>query len=195
MQTRNRWLGALAALVVLAAGGAAHAQVKPFKVTGAGVGTEGLPLPGQDPRPHWAIGTATGLGKYYGEGSVETLTAEFDPATGSFAGTFQSGSPFAFEGANGDVLACDYGHYDKATGDAKVGTFTLMPTGNPGEYVAFWIADFTPTDGCTGRFRGVSGGWTMYAMSEPFILGSDDPTAYSWEGVGSLTFPKRAKKR
>jgi hypothetical protein len=35
----------------------------------------------------------------------------------------------------------------------------------------------------------------MYAMSEPFILGSDDPTGYSWEGVGTLTFPKKAKRK
>jgi hypothetical protein len=192
MWTRNRWVGALGALVVaLAVGGTAQAQVKPFKVVGAGVGPVGLPLPGQDPRPHWAIGTATGLGKYYGEGSVETLTADFDPATGIFTGTFGSGSPFEFEGANGDVLSCDYGHFDKATGEAKVGTFTLKPTGEPGEYVAFWVADFTPTADSTGKFRGVTGGWTMYAQSEPFILGSSDPVAYSWKGSGTLTFPKK----
>jgi hypothetical protein len=190
-------VGVLAVLVagLAAAPDTARGQEKPFRVVGAGVGPLGLPLPGQDPRPHWAVGQASFLGRYYGEGTVETLTADFDPATGVITGNFQSGSPFAFEGANGDVLACDYGHYDKATGDAKVGTFTLMPTGNPGEYVAFWIADFTPTDGCTGRFRGVRGGWTMYAMSEPFILGSDDPTGYSWEGVGTLTFPKKAKRK
>src|SRR4051812_25603427 len=154
MWTRNRWVGALAALVVaLAVGGTAQAQTKPFKVVGAGVGPVGLPLPGQDPRPHWAIGTATGLGKYYGEGTVETLTADFDPATGIFTGTFGSGSPFEFEGANGDVLACDYGHFDKANGQKKkVGTFTLKPTGEPGEYVAFWVADFPPTADSTGKF-------------------------------------------
>ena len=170
-----------------------RAQEKPFKITGAGVGPIGLPLPARIPRPHWAIGTATHLGKYYGEGSVETLSAAFDPATGVFTGTFQSGSAFEFEGANGDVLACDYGHYSKDGGE-KVGTFTLLPTGNAGEYVAYWIADFTPTAGCTGKFKGVTGGWTMYAQSEPFILGSDDPIGYSWKGSGTLTFPKKGKK-
>jgi hypothetical protein len=195
MSSCARWVGILAVLVAgLAATPDAPAQEKPFRVVGAGVGPLGLPLPGQDPRPHWAVGQANSLGRYYGEGTVETLTADFDPATGVITGTFQSGSPFEFEGANGDVLACDYGHYDKATGGPSVGTFTLVPTGDPGEYVAFWIADFTPAAGCTGKFRGVTGGWTMYAMSEPFALGSDDPVAYSWKGVGSLTFVKKAKR-
>ena len=139
-------------------GRAAQAQTKPFQVVGAGVGPEGLPLPGQDPRPHWAVEHATQLGKYYGEGSVETLTADLDPDTGIFTGTFQSGSPFEFEGANGDVLACDYGHFDKATGDDKVGTFTLMPTGEPGEYVAFWIADFARRPGAPASSAGSPAG-------------------------------------
>src|SRR5262249_4380782 len=47
-------LAALVVLLALACGGA-QAQVKPFKISGAGVGPLGLPLPGQDPRPHWAV--------------------------------------------------------------------------------------------------------------------------------------------
>ena len=40
----------------------------------------------------------------------------------------------------------------------------------------------------TGRFAGVTGSWIMYAYSEPFVLGSDDPAVYRWHGEGSLAF-------
>lgn len=36
-----------------------HSLAKPFKIRGAGVGPEGLPLPGQDARSHWVEGNAT----------------------------------------------------------------------------------------------------------------------------------------
>ena len=49
-------------------------------------------------------------------------------------------------------------------------------TGHPGRYLG------------TGKFAGVTGSWVMVARSEPFVLGSDDPVAYSWEGQGQLTF-------
>ena len=53
---RTRWLNSVVAtltvlVATLAATGTAHAQVKPFKISGAGVGTQGLPLPGEAPRP------------------------------------------------------------------------------------------------------------------------------------------------
>jgi hypothetical protein len=174
------------ALLGLIAGAStpAHAQVKPFKITGAGIGPHGLPLPGQPPRPHWAIGEATQLGRYYGEGSVQTLTAMPD-GQGGFTGTFQSGVPFRFVAANGDVLACDYGRVSD-----DPGTFTLTPVGD-GTFIAHWVAEFVPVpDLCTGRFAGVTGGWTMYAVSDPLVPGPDQPLAYSWHGEGSLTFPK-----
>jgi hypothetical protein len=175
---------ALVAVLVLVCP-AAHAQVKPFKITGAGIGPHGLPLPGQPPRPHWAIGDATHLGRYYGEGSVQTLTASPD-GEGGFTGTFQSGVPFMFVAANGDVLACDYGR----DGDDP-GTFTLTPVGD-GTFVAHWVAEFVPVPAqCTGRFAGVTGGWKMYAVSEPLVPGLDQPLAYSWRGEGSLTFPRK----
>ena len=54
---------------------------------------------------------------------------------------------------------------------------------------AAWIAEFVPVPGAsTGKFAGVTGSWVMYAYSEPFVLGSDDPVDYSWEGEGTLTF-------
>jgi hypothetical protein len=42
----------------------------------------------------------------------------------------------------------------------------------------------------TGKFAGATGSWVMVARSEPFVLGSDDPVVYSWEGEGALTFLK-----
>jgi len=167
---------------------AAQAQIKPFKITGEGVATEGLPLPGQPARPHWIVGNATHLGKHSGEGTVETDTADFHP-DGTITGEFGSGSPFVFVGADGDVLSCEYGRTE--FGASEPGTFLLapLPEFGPGVYMAFFIAEFVPQpDQCTGKFAGVSGSWVMYAVSDPFVLGSTDPTGYSWEGEGSLSF-------
>jgi hypothetical protein len=174
-------------LVALVVGSpTARAQTKPFKITGAGGGEHGLPGPGEDPRPHTATGTATHLGRYIGAGTVETLSVEPDPDNpGGLRGTFQSGSPFVFEAANGDLLVTNYGHGEDP------GTFTLTPTDDPGYFVARWIAFFEPTAASTGKFAGVTGGWTMYAESEPFRLGSEEPLTYSWYGEGTLTFPKK----
>jgi hypothetical protein len=182
----------LAAVVSLACP-AAHAQVEPFKIKGAGVGPFGLPLPGQDPRPHSIVGEATHLGRHTGIGTVQTDTAAFDPATGKIVGEFGSGSPYVFTGADGDKLVCYYGRTD--FGASEPGTFELTIVGvlADGSLVveAAWIAEFVPQpDDCTGKFAGVTGSWVMYATSEPFVLGSDDPINYSWRGEGSLTFQK-----
>jgi len=167
----------------------AQAQVKPFSIVGAGIAPDGIPLPGGGSAPHWAIGNASFLGKYFGEGEVETLTASFN-ADGTVTGTFQSPAPFVFTGADGDKLACYYGNTEY--GAKTVGTFTLFPVpGRSGWYVAFFIAEFVPYDpDCTGEFQGVSGGWTMYAITDPFALGSTNPVGYAWAGEGSLTFSK-----
>ena len=158
---------AFCALALVLTPNQAQAQTKPFKITGGGVGPDGIPLPGEDPRPHWAVGNATQLGKYSGQGEVETLTANFNP-DGTITGTFQSPVAFVFTAANGDNLACYYGNTDY--GAQNVGTFTLVPVpGQDGWYVAYWIAEFVPYDPlCTGRFQGVTGGWIMYAQSAPF---------------------------
>ena len=157
----------------------AEAQVKPFKITGGGTAPDGIPLPvidgGSGTAPHSAVGNANFLGKYSGEGEVETLTASFN-SDGTVTGTFQSPVPFVFTGANGDILACYYGNTDY--GAENVGKFTLVPVpGFGGWYVAFFVAEFVPYDpDCTGKFQGVSGSWIMYAaMSDPFELGSTDP--------------------
>jgi hypothetical protein len=169
----------------------AQAQVtKPFKISGAGVGPVGLPLPDQDPRTHWAAGQATHLGAYCGAGEVETDSAELQP-DGTIAGEFGSGSPFVFTGANGDELVCWYGRTDH--GASTPGTFvlTILQINADGSMLveAAWIAEFVPDpDESTGKFAGVKGSWTMYAYSSPFILGSSDPVDYSWDGEGTLTF-------
>ena len=80
---------ALAAVLTLACP-RAEAQVKPFKIVGAGVGPNGIPLPGGS-APHWSIGEATHLGKYYGQGIVHTNNITgFDPNTGIISGEFGS---------------------------------------------------------------------------------------------------------
>jgi hypothetical protein len=171
----------------------ARAQVKPFKITGEGVGPMGLPLPTQDPRPHTIEGTATHLGKHTGKGTVQTDSAIFDPATGTIVGEFGSGSAFVFTGADGEKLVCWYGRTDH--GASKPGNFmlTIVNVTEDGTPVveAAWVAEFVPvSEECTGKFAGVTGSWIMYAFSEPFVLGSSDPVNYSWHGEGSLTFKK-----
>jgi hypothetical protein len=82
-----------------------------------------LPLPGQDPRSHSSVGVATHLGLYYGDGTVQTDSATFDPDTGHITGEFGSGSPYVFTAANGDKLVCWYGR--TAYGAKQPGTFDL----------------------------------------------------------------------
>jgi hypothetical protein len=168
----------------------AQAQVeKPFKITGEGIGPTGVPLPGQPARPHWIIGEATHLGRHYGEGKVQTDSA-MPPSDGAITGEFGSGAPFVFEGADGDLLVCEYGRTE--FGAEQPGFFELTILGvEDGALIveALWIAEFVPvSDACTGKFAGVTGGWIMFAESEPFVLGSNDPIFYSWEGEGSLVF-------
>jgi hypothetical protein len=170
-----------------------NAQVsKAFRISGSGSAPTGVPLPGQPPRPHMIIGQATHLGRHYGEGEVETISADFSQFPNTISGIFRSGIPFEFTGANGDKLVCDYGR--DANGDA-IGTLTLdildiLPGGDL-VVQAEWIADFVARgDLSTGKFDGISGSWTMIANSEPFILGSSDPMFYSWSGKGRLTFQK-----
>jgi hypothetical protein len=198
MRLNPRWnavilpLAALVAVLALA-GAPAHAQTKPFKVSGEGVGPEGLPLPGEGTGFHWIVGEATHLGRHYGEGTVQTDSAAFDPETGKITGEFGSGSPFVFEAANGDKLVTYYGRTD--FGASTPGTFELTIVGvtENGDLIveALWIAEFVvQPELSTGRFAGATGSWVMIAWSEPFVLGSDDPVYYGWEGEGEITFQK-----
>jgi hypothetical protein len=172
----------------------AHAQVvKPFKIKGSGKGPTGLPLPEQPARMHWIVGEATHLGRHYGEGTVRTDSAVPDPEHGVITGEFGSGDPFVFVGANGDRLVTYYGRTDHGASQPGTFTLTILGTTPEGAFIveAAWIAEFvTVPDQSTGKFAGVSGSWIMYAFSEPFVLGSDDPVVYSWEGEGTLTFQK-----
>ncbi len=178
----------LCAAVLFLAPSSAEAQSKSFKIDGAGISTDGIPLPGGI-GPHWAIGRASDSGWYYGSGEVETLTATFN-SDGTITGTFQSPIAFVFNFGCGDKLACYYGNPE--FGASTVGTFTLVPVpGVSGWYVAYWIAEFVPYGPeCTGKFKGVTGGWTMYATSDPFQLGATDPVGYSWYGKGTLNYHK-----
>ncbi len=195
---RPSWVGrvvtAVATLAMLAATHQGLAQVeKPFKITGQGIGPDGLPLPGEAPRMHWIIGEATHLGRHYGEGTVRTDSAVLQ-SNGTITGEFGSGDPFVFTGANGDQLVCYYGRTD--FGASQPGTFTLtilevLPNGAL-VVEAEWIAEFVvqPQDS-TGKFAGATGSWIMYAYSEPFVLGTSDPVYYWWQGNGTLTFKKK----
>jgi hypothetical protein len=180
------------ALALMLTQGRAEAQAEVFKIVGIGSGPTGLPLPGQPARPHWAIGAGTHLGNYYGSGTVETDSADFQP-DGTITGEFGSGSPFVFTAGNGNKLVCWYGRTDH--GASTPGTFVLTILGFTGDgsliVSAAWIADFVPDPAAsTGRFKGVTGSWKMYAYSDPFVLGSSDPVNYWWNGQGTLTFQK-----
>jgi hypothetical protein len=171
--------------------GHVEAQTVPFKIVGGGVGPDGLPLPGEPARSHWSVGEATGLGEYSGEGFVQTDSAT-PQSNGWITGEFGSAGPYMFTDKDGDVLACYYGRTD--FGASTPGTFTLIPLPALGQgvYMAYFIAEFVPYDPeCTGKFAGVTGGWTMYAVSGPFVLGSDEPLEYVWSGEGTLTFAHR----
>jgi len=185
----------VAALVLAGFAVQTDAQVKPFKISGGGIGPTGLPLPGQDPRPHWNIGQATELGRFYGEGAVKTDSAVPDLANGRITGQFGSGAPFVFTAANGDKLVTWYGN--TLHGATQSGSFVLTIVGvdpNTQQLLvnAAWIAEFVVQPGdSTGRFAGVTGSWVMYAQTtRPFILGSSDPVYYSWQGEGRLKFAK-----
>ncbi len=86
----NRVAAVLVVMVTVCAvvDGRAEAQevTKAFKISGSGIGTEGLPLPGEDPRPHWIVGNATHLGRHGGDGSVKTDSAVYDPSIGELGG-------------------------------------------------------------------------------------------------------------
>ncbi len=170
----------------------ASAQSKAFRISGEGVAPEGIPLPGQAPRPHNIVGQATHLGRHFGMGTVETVDADFSQFPQKITGTFGSGEPFVFVGANGDELVCTYGRDGDGnfTGEFELTVLDILPGGDL-LVEAAWFADFVVvTEECTGKFAGVTGSWFMVAGSDPFILGSDEAASYFWEGKGRLNFPK-----
>jgi hypothetical protein len=157
------------------------AQIKPFKVTGRGV-TEFVPIVPGTSASHWAVGHATGMGKYSGEGRVR-----LDAYTGLTTAAFSSEVPFVFTAANGDQLAFHYGHTE--LGAAGPGEVTLYPAGN-GKVISVWVAEFNPVvEECTGQFANVvDGSFIMVASTEPFVFGSQRPVAYTWLGNGWIEY-------
>lgn len=177
----------------LAARDAVAQVVKPFKISGSGVATEGLPFPTQPPRLHTIVGEATHLGRHTGSGSVQIDTAEFDPDAGTISGEFGGGTEYTFIGANGDELVCWYGRTDHGASQPGHYELTIVDFTAAGPVVeAVFVAEFVVQgDLSTGKFAGASGSWIMIAVTDPFVLGSSDPADYSWEGEGSITFKKK----
>jgi hypothetical protein len=165
-----------------------QAQVKPLKITGGGLAPEGIFLTPGTPGPHWAVGNATELGNYYGEGFFQILQYTSEPTA-----DFSSAPEFVFTAANGDKLAMTYGDVDN--GAAKPGHVTLFPNSDR-SFSAVFVAEFNPVPAdSTGRFAKVTGGsLIMIAISEPFFIPPGSPTttpfAYTWSGEGTLTYGK-----
>ncbi len=156
---------------VQAAKGAAASDtvVKPFKVSGGGT-ADFLPLVPGTFSPFNATGTATNLGKYTGEGSLQVDAAN---------NTFSSYEPFVFVGANGDEL-----HF---TFEGVVELEPITAT----TFRSTWTATFTPVIGeNTGKFANVVGGsLTMIAQTGEFEL-TDPDIPYTWKGTGELEYGK-----
>jgi hypothetical protein len=192
--SRRSLLAALSTLLAVAfalpAPGQAQVE-KPFKIVGVGIAPEALPLPGTGPSPiQIDKGQATHMGRHVGFGDVQTYDAAIDPNTGTIKGTFGSDLPFTFIDASGDELECTYGG---DSGSPNPGTFELFILDvTPEGYLIVegaFIAEFV-VQGGTGKLAGTTGSWTMYAYSDPFILGAPIETAFRWEGEGKLTFQK-----
>jgi hypothetical protein len=164
----------------------AEAQVKPLKITGGGYAPDGISLIPYTPAPHSAVGNATELGKYTGEGWFQILDY-----TGLLTAEFSSAPNFVFVAANGDHLAMTYG--DTNNGAKEPGQVTLVPNSD-GSFTAYFVAEFNPDlPNCTGRFAKLTGGsLIMYAVSDPFFIQgtSTTPFNYTWSGTGTLTFGK-----
>jgi hypothetical protein len=165
----------------------AEAQVKPFKVRGAGNGPEGLSVIGGI-SPYFMTGNATHLGKYSGLGIAQVTGMDAIPTDPNavFTGTFTGG--YVFVAANGDKLVCEH-----------PGTFAVYFDGQSG-FFAIFDANFSPTSltigsttyVSTGRFAGVGGSFRMIAVTESFTIeptGSTTPFDLVWQGEGSLIFP------
>jgi hypothetical protein len=197
--THHLWRSAafFSLVAVTAATGPALARDQPFKIQGGGVATEGLPppppAPDSDPRMLTATGEATYLGRYQGEGTIQTFSLD-GPTQGVFTGTFGSGSPFNFTAANDeDVLATRFGKTDIDSPETGYFTLTIVDFTSDGVPIVtgHFVAQFDVLpDLSRGRFTGVTGSWLMTVDSERFVLGSDMPTGFQWEGAGTLHFPR-----
>ncbi len=183
-------LGAFVAILALACQ-SAQAQVRPFVVNGGGV-ADFIPFVEFDPGGsnensqafHYAVGEATELGTYYGEGEVQ-----LDLFTGPTTAAFSSAVPFVFTAADGDKLAFTYG--DITNGAVQPGEVVLSDGGG-GNSIATFTAEFNPVIAqSTGRFKDVIGGsFIMIAVTEPFQFGIKPVGGvdYTWDGIGTIEF-------
>ncbi|MEZ6063590.1 MAG: hypothetical protein R3C19_24840 [Planctomycetaceae bacterium] len=201
--SRSEFAGNSSDGVLIGAGGAitsdlgATAEAVSFSVEGSGNAPQGVPLPGQEPRPHDIEGTFTIGGTtltHTGMGMVQTDTADLMTLTGEFG----SAAPFVFTDSDGDSLVTQYGRTE--FGAAEPGFFKLTVRG-PAEgglnvlVQAHWIAEFVvQPDSSTGKYAGVTGSWIMDAYSDPFVLGTSEPLDYRWESRegAELRFPSQS---
>ena len=118
-----------------------------------------------------------------------TWNAEFTLMTG-VPHTWFSGGGFYSPYTVAPRIEMALGRHLTALGYRTIG---ILPDGTPILLVeALWVADFVVKPALsTGKFAGAKGSWVMYAQSEPFVLGSDDPLLYSWQGEGAITFFRR----
>lgn len=183
--------GSFASSAVEAGKGASQQRAFPFRISGSGFASSGLPLVPGTTVDYSATGTASGLGRYDGAGSFTLGSLEIS-SSGAVSGTFRG--EFVFTAANGNKFAVTYG-------DGFSGVFTgqLSADGSSVLDVEF-DAIFTPDPAnSTGRFASVvGGGWRMIAKTDSVSLVSDNPgfTApfdFTWTGTGSLMFPNKAK--
>ena len=174
---RPKFVASLVALSLVLTLGSLEtgAQVKAFKVVGAGIAAKGFPTAVNTPEPQWAKGHATDLGKYYAVGMFELL--QF---TGATTANFSSSQPCVFTAANGEKLVFTYG--DTSNGAKQAGQVTLTPVGMTTQgvpiFTARLVAEFNPVVGSsTGRFAKVTGGsFVMIAQSDPFVWGATAPS-------------------
>ena len=172
----------------------AAADVKDFKITGGGL-VDFVPLPGQDSQYHFAVGEATHVGRYFGEGYFHSIRF-LSETTVLFKSSDDAGNdaPFVITAADGSKLALNYGHTLLPEATERGGIVEVFIVGGTPEapiVFAVFLAEFTPQlDACTGRFKKVIGGsFIMLAISEEFVLGSKEPKVwYDWDGVGTIEF-------
>ncbi len=180
-----------ASSTVEAGKGVSQQRAFPFRISGSGFASSGLPLVPGTTVDYSAIGTASGLGRHDGAGSFTLGSLEISES-GAVSGTFQG--EFVFTAANGDKLAVTYG-------DGFSGVFTGQVSADGASVVDVKFDAFFAPDpaNSTGRFASVvGGGWQMIAKTDSVSLVSDNPgfTApfdFTWSGTGSLMFANKAK--
>ena len=168
--------------VVLLTVCAAQADVTvPWRVTGEGSFSTGLPVVPDLSVDYFGSGHGSQIGRYTGGGLFRLLSFNAADGTGTFDGSFVFVTP------DGDLLA---------TNVVSPGAFTVL-TAPSGNVIASFVFQLIPNPAhSTGRFAKVTGGSLLIAAtSAPFLLtvsvdGHTPPFTYTWAGDGSLVFAK-----